>query len=244
MTRLTYEDYLKHLQGLARGDEHSGEIRLLTSKEEIEQARAEIKVRLRQRGEDESLAKIGVVYQDQYLIVFRDAVRFRTGNAGTYLRVTLPGGLQGDAGVVLIVTRAGQVLLKRSYRHATRRWELEFPRGFRAIGRSIEGAALDELHEETGYRGSAEPVIIGRFLPDSGLMPHTVTVVGVEVSGHPDAMNLEEMESIQSEEVWMTPTQITASTRDGTLRDGMTLAAWALYRSRQSGAGNNDGRQW
>ena len=59
----------------------------------------------------------------------RDPVRFPSGKLGTYLRILEPSALDGAAGVVLLPVRDNVIFLREVFRHATRRWELELPRG-------------------------------------------------------------------------------------------------------------------
>ena len=233
--------YLSQLLTLNPGDCHSGEIELLRDSAELQTAQEQLQARLRVKGLPEAWGALGVVYQDQYVKVLRDAVRFRTGALGTYIRVTISDAQDEDGGVVLVVRRRGCTLLKRIFRHATRQWELELPRGFRAAGHSVQDAALAELVEETGHRPAAPPELVGRFFPDTGLMAHTLAIVEIQVDDRPAQMHAEVMESIRQEEVWMTMSEITKATRDGTIRDGITLAALAIYFAKAFGEPNVQG---
>src|SRR5690349_10733995 len=51
-------------------------------------------------------AQVGVVFQDAYMTVVRDAVRFPDGSIGPYVRITKPGG---KPGVVALAVHEGQV---------------------------------------------------------------------------------------------------------------------------------------
>jgi ADP-ribose pyrophosphatase len=89
--------------------------------------------------------------------------------------VELPSGLRqslsvvrhpGAVGVVALFSD-GSVALVRQYRHAIGRELLEIPAGRLEAGESPERAALRELEEETGLRGS-HPEPLGSFFPAPG----------------------------------------------------------------------------
>jgi ADP-ribose pyrophosphatase len=98
------------------------------------------------RGIPDDCADIGVVYQDRFLVVVRDAVRFRSGATGPYVRTFNATGARGCA--VLPVMPDGSVVLVSHFRHATRRWHWEIPRGFGDGGEDPASTATRELHEE------------------------------------------------------------------------------------------------
>ncbi|MFT2017385.1 NUDIX hydrolase [Streptomyces sp. 796.1] len=122
----------------------------------------------RSAGPDEP---IGVVYEDAYVTVVRDVVRFPDGAHGLYLRV-LPRAT-GPGVVVLPLTPAGRVVLVEHYRHATRGWHWEVPRGMGEPGASGADSAARELHEEIGAR-PADLVPLGALHPDTGLLSSRV----------------------------------------------------------------------
>lgn len=72
--------------------------------------------------------------------------RLRAEAEGTLAR---RGGDVTQAGVIAVVPESGDVLLRRG-RHGL----IVLPKGHVAPGESVAQAALRELHEETGYRGT------------------------------------------------------------------------------------------
>ena len=50
------------------------------------------------------------------------------------------------------------IVVNLNYRHATRSWEIELPRGMRRSKESLREASARELKEETGYMGRIESV--------------------------------------------------------------------------------------
>lgn len=109
-------------------------------------------------------AGAGLIYKDNYVILLRDAVRFRNGYVGPYIRMIAAAG-QGGAAVLPVID--GNIVLIRHERHATRGKHWEIPRGFAARGEIPEQTARREIVEEIGI---AEPEIIdiGSVHPDTG----------------------------------------------------------------------------
>lgn len=118
---------------------------ILDSAELVAAAESAEEERLRHGGMPTSWSLTGVVYEDPYLIVLRDAVRRPDGSLGTYVR-TMPAS--GFAGVAVLPLHDGKIVLLRHFRHATRRWHLEIPRGYGEVGVSATDQAAQELREE------------------------------------------------------------------------------------------------
>lgn len=167
----------------------------------------------------------GVVYEDEYILVVRDAVRFPSGASGTYLRIFTRSALDGPAGVMILGSRGGSLALRRMFRHATRQWELEAPRGARSNG-SPSQAARKELVEEIGLDARALERI-GEVWPDTGLLSASVVVFWAELDdGHP-VPSPEDREAL-GEIVFLDRDALRTEIGAGRLRDGITLAAITL----------------
>lgn len=177
-----YESYLKFLEKhpVPLGSYQAGEIEIIKDPSMIASIEAIQKARLLKNGFSETQAhefsRVGIVTEDQYWIWVRDAVIFPKGAKGTYDRLLLKSGLQEPAGVaVLPLLPNGKIVLNLNFRHATRSWELELPRGGKKEKESIEAAALRELREETGLE-SATPIYLGSITPDSGVLHSIIPV--------------------------------------------------------------------
>jgi ADP-ribose pyrophosphatase len=120
--------------------------------------------------------QVGVVAEDKYWLWLNDAVKFPNGSFGVYGRLIWRGALAGTGGVaVMPVLSDGKVCLNRNFRHATRSWEYELPRGGIQENETVEEAALRELREETGLIVD-ELKFLGQMNPDSGMTSTTVSV--------------------------------------------------------------------
>jgi ADP-ribose pyrophosphatase len=106
----------------------------------------------------------GIMYQDGYYLLLRDAVRFRDGSTGPYIRLIAAAG-QGGAAVLPLV--GNSAILIRHQRHATRASHWEIPRGFSRMGEPPEETARREMKEELGV---PNPVLLelGSIHPDTG----------------------------------------------------------------------------
>lgn len=163
------------------GDHRDGEIELLLSPQEIQITEQVAKKRLLAKGYSESLAtewsRVGIIAEDQYLYWLRDAVIFPNGERGTYDRILWKSNLDDSPGVAILPYLPDKkIIVNLNYRHATRNWEIELPRGSRKEGETLKQAATRELKEETGYELD-DTLLLGVLAVDSGILTTTVPVL-------------------------------------------------------------------
>lgn len=167
----------------------------------------------------------GVLYQDPYVLLVRDPVRFPDGSEGTYIRSLSPGREQGCAVLPLL---NGDVVLIEHFRHATRSWHWEVPRGFGTAGLSDEENAAKELREEIGAVAD-EVIALGEVHPDSGTTGDHVSLFAARISG---TGPLDKAEGIRR--CLTVPfAEAEAMVGDGRITDAFTIAA--LMRARLAG---------
>lgn len=133
-----------------------GGIIILLAEDEIWEVEAYMVQKLEAKGLPTEWARVGIVYQDQYGMILRDAVRFPGGALGTYIRFI--GNVDGSPGAIVLPLYQGQVILVRRFHHATRAWHLEIPIGIGMKGLSGEEIARRVLVEEIG-------ATVSRLLP-------------------------------------------------------------------------------
>lgn len=203
-----------------------GGVEILLDPAAILAVEREIGARYAARGLPACWAEIGVHYRDPYLMLLRDAVRFPGGDVGVHHRV-LRGA--GDASGVAVLPRLpdGRVVLVRHFRHATRAWHWEIPRGGIEAGSDPETTAHSELAEEIGGIVTALTPI-GAAHGSTGLLGVAVRLYLAELAslGAP-ALN-EGITGIHPVAV----AALEAMVRAGEITDAFTLAAFLNARLR------------
>lgn len=202
-----------------------GGFEILLGKAEIGEVEAQTAQRLAAKGLPMEWAQVGIAYRDQYLFILRDAVRFPGGFLGSYIRIV--GEKDKAPGVVVLPLYQGKVLLLRHFRHATRTWHLELPRGFGMKGLSSEEMALRELQEEIGGT-SIRLISLGQIHPDTGMTSECDELFFAEVESY---SNAEEFEGI----IEILPTaapELERLIRENEITDGFTIAAYTRAKLR------------
>jgi ADP-ribose pyrophosphatase len=197
--------------------------KILLDEDEIQEAEAQMAQWLESKSMPAEWAHVGIVYRDQYRMVLRDAVRFPNGLLGTYVRIVR----DGVPGVIVFPVYQGQILLIRHFRHSTRTWHIEVPRGYGEEGSSGEENALRELKEEIGATIS-HLVSLGQAYPDTGALSEYNAFFYAEVESYGD---LEADEAI----VELLPTPIPEferMIRENEIEDGFTLTAYVLAKAK------------
>lgn len=165
--------------------------------------------------------RVGILAVDPYLMVMRDAVRFADGTYGLYNRLLVPSG------AAILPMLGNKIVLLHRFRHGTRRWHLEVPRGsFSGVGTQVEEAER-ELMEEIG----AKPTSIddlGDLHSTTGCLDerHRLYLARIDAIGAPDAH-----EAIESLKV-LPVAAVEQLIAEGKITDGPTLALFLRARLR------------
>ncbi len=155
-----------------------------------------------------------------------DTYQLPSGKGGDYHFVHTDG-----SSMVIPLKDDGRVLLVNQYRYLADRESLEFPCGSVKPGATHDQTAWHELAEETGY--SAHILLhAGEFNPYNGVTDEMCRVYVARqlqyVGDNPD-------ETEEFELVPLLPEEVDEKIRDGTIWDGMTIAAWAIAKDRLKG---------
>ena len=145
-------------------------IRIITDPIVIAQWQERRRSQLAQYGEPLTWAEIGIVYDDPYIVILRDLVEFPDGSFNSYMRLFHRADLEGETNlaVAILPELEGRIYLLRLFRHATRRWHYEIPRGFGEHGIATEDQARNELREEID--GEVEELVdLGILYLNTGL---------------------------------------------------------------------------
>jgi ADP-ribose pyrophosphatase len=151
-------------------------------------------------------------------------------------RFALASGKEGDyhyvhtngSSCVVPILPDGRIMMVRQYRYLGRRESIEFPCGAVKDGSTYDETAAHELAEETGY-AAGEIAKAGMFNPYNGVTDELCQVYIARQLRHVGA-NPDETEEFEF--VPMTPEEVEARILDGTIWDGMTIAAWMLAKGK------------
>lgn len=139
---------------------------------------------------------VGVVMRDNYWIWVNDACKFPNGKEGVYGRIIWVRGLNSQTAVaVMPILPDGKIVLNCNYRHTTRSWEIELPRGVINSGESSEDAARRETLEETGMIIDCIAQL-GAIPPDSGVVSAVIPIFMAKVVAQQHS-NPEDSEAIE-----------------------------------------------
>jgi ADP-ribose pyrophosphatase len=164
-----------------------------------------------------------VKFSNPWWTYFCDGYQLPSGKGGEYHYVHTNG-----SSMVVPLKEDGQILLVNQYRYLIDRESLEFPCGSVKDGSSYDQTAWHELAEETGY--SAQILLqAGEFNPYNGITDEMCRVYIARqlryVGANPD-------ETEEFELAALSPAEIDGKILDGTIWDGMTIAAWCMVKDK------------
>jgi ADP-ribose pyrophosphatase len=172
-------------------------------------------------------ADIGIILNDRYILVLRDFVEFPDGSRGSYFRVLNQADLRGGQGVVVLPAMNNKYLLLRQYRHPTRSWSYEVPRGFGEPGVPAEQQAKNEIGEET--QGEiVELIDLGIYHSNTGLEGNKVKLFFANLKSIGEPAQTEGIESYR----WVTLDELEEMIATAEITDGFTIAAYTRAKLR------------
>ncbi|MBV8567580.1 MAG: NUDIX hydrolase [Methylobacteriaceae bacterium] len=198
------------------GPHQSGAYRILLDRELVERAQAEAARYRAAHGLACEDLRVGVLADDPYVLVMREAVEFPDGRLGLYNRLHVP------ASVVVMPMLNGDIVLINRYRHGTRAWHYEFPRGIIEEGEDLEACVRRELAEEIGA-SALDVRRLGGLHASSGITNEYSDIVAARIAGfgRPDAH-----EAIMRIDA-VAPGEFRRMIGAGEITDGQTLAGYA-----------------
>jgi ADP-ribose pyrophosphatase len=194
---------------------------ILLEPNQIAHAQAEA-LRVRRRdGLPADDTRVGVLADDPFLMVTRDAVRFADGSYGLYNRLMVPSG------AAILPVLGDRIVLLNRFRHGTRMWHLEAPRGSFS-GASHEDDARRELFEEIGAN-ALEMMDLGFLHSTTGCLDemHHLYMARIDGLGSPEKHEA----IVDFAQLTVTETERKISASD--ITDGPTLALFLRARLRR-----------
>jgi 8-oxo-dGTP pyrophosphatase MutT (NUDIX family) len=163
-----------------------------------------------------------VVYKNRWMQVREDKIVRSSGAAGIY------GVVEKHDFAVIAAYQDGELHLVEQYRYAVGARYWEFPQGAsHEPDINATDLAAAELREETGLV-AASMVSVGRLFPSYGFATHAFDLFLATGLSHLGARLEPEEEGLISK-----PFPVASMERmiiDGTIRDGVTVAAFGLLR--------------
>ena len=184
--------------------------------------KAQAQQELEQKKMPSSWSDIGVVFDDPYVVILRDLVEFPGGYRNGYIRLYNRAYLEGGAaGVVMLPEKDGKLLLMHQFRHATRAWHWEIPRGFGEPGVEAIDQAKAEIDEEIGGEIN-EIVDLGLYFNNTGLEGNPIYLFFVKMN----AVDEPKLELGVDKFRWVSVAELEQMIADAEITDGFTIAAY------------------
>ncbi len=164
-----------------------------------------------------------IIYRNNHWVYKRDKFEIPNRTKGEYHYVHTEGST-----LIIPVLPSKKILLVNQYRYLIDEEALEFPCGVLEKGLKPHENALKELREETGFT-AGNIIRVGEFIPYSGVSDEISYVfIAENLSEEP----LEADETEEFELVELSPKEIDEMILSNKIKDGMTLAAWALAKQK------------
>lgn len=171
-SRQEYFDLIKNNPSIVHylGDASKGEIEIILDEQKV----AEV--------EKTSGIDVGVIARSKWgWLLIHEVCKFPDGHSQVFGRFILSTTLESYAGVaVMPIMPDGKIVLICNFRHPTRSWEIELPRGMVDMGEDLVEAAKRETKEETGMVVNSMK-LLGVMPPDNGLTSTLVSIYMAEV---------------------------------------------------------------
>lgn len=168
--------------------------------------------------------KFGLVYKSRFNQLVVDPICGSANGYYPYERILSP---LEKGGVVIIPMHKGNFVLLRQFRHAPRKEQYCFPRGFAENDLSSLENVKKELNEEIGAKISKEPIKIGKIIPDSGLISQSADVFVIEIDDFSRNNFTEGILNIFE----ISENELRDYISKQIIDDGFTLGAYTLYKN-------------
>jgi ADP-ribose pyrophosphatase len=208
-------------------ENHDSPLKIIQDLDAIRAWQKEYRKKLKESDSPNEWADIGVIVDDPYFILLRDLVQFPSGHRNGYVRMIPRSELFGAFGVIVLPIYLDKIILLNHFRHSTRQWHLEIPRGYGEPYISSIESARRELKEEISGEIS-KLVSLGTCYPETGFECQRAELFLAELNsiGGP-AIN----EGIEDYGL-VSITKFEAMIRDGEITDGFTIVAYTRAKLR------------
>jgi len=157
-----------------------------------------------------------------YWVYKRDIYTLPNFSEGEYHYVETSGSV-----VIIPLYSSSKISMVNQYRYLNKKFSLEFPGGGNKINLSAEENAQKELSEEAGVI-SGKLIRIGEFNPFIGVTNEICNVyIALELKENKIKADISE----EFEVIYLSINEIDDKITSGEIWNGMTLAAWALFKN-------------
>ena len=178
--------------------------------------------------------KFGLVYSSKYTNMIVDPIKQNNPMARyfSYDRIAPTG----KAGTIMVTMHGDKFILLQQFRHAPRKEQYAFPRGFNEEGLDPLENVRKELSEELNAKITEKPVHLGKINPDSGITSSSADVYLVKINDYKASKDEGIVNRIEVSETdfkkMITDFNADNTTEKGkpSFDDGYTLAAFTLYQ--------------
>ena len=154
-----------------------------------------------------------------------DEVTFENGKKGYRDVLHLSGAV-----VILAIDNEGRILFVSQYRHAVETQLLEIPAGMLEKDEDPVIAALRELQEETGYRAEKIEKLVD-FFTSPGVVKEKIHIyMASDLTFVGQDLDADEFINVRT----FTPEQVNEMIENNQLKDGKSIIAFELWKSRKS----------
>src|SRR6266849_1148831 len=196
----------------------AGGITIVSDPTETARIEALMADRFAAQGLPREWARAGIFYEDPYIILLRDAVIFPDGKPGLYHRIIARH--DEPTGVAVLGCYDGKIVLVRHFRHPSRAWHLEIPRGAVGAEEDPGHVAHLEISEEIG--GTIRSLTrLGLLHGASALMRHSVVLVYAEL----ESIGTPALGEGIAEILLVSPAELERMILQGTITDSFTVGA-------------------
>lgn len=172
----------------------------------------------------------GIQYSSKYNTLVVDPIESKNSTQFKYYPYERIIPTCGN-GVVMVTRHNNKFLMLKQYRHAPRKVQISFPRGYGEEGILSVDNAKKELFEEIGATEISEPIFIGNIAPDSGLTSSCVSVYIIYVEEYITTKEEGILETVEySIEQFERLLQDSIKGKKDSFDDGFSIAAYSLYK--------------
>ena len=164
--------------------------------------------------------RLGVVFENSYFSLVVDLIENSSGLYYTYTRIINKNKYNG---VVIIPILNSKIVFLKQFRHGTREYEIELPRGFSEKFKTIQGNAENEIYEELGVE-TKNIEYLGSVISDTGLSGGLVHIFVCEIES---IQKLSANEGIK-ETLQISVLEAERLIKENIIRDSFTISA--LYK--------------